>query len=692
MKRNNKLGLIFLLSSLIMVGRVDSIKALANGYLFADTADPMAVTVTFYDDYDSRGFNWTTTIKMDNPVVQLAKSDENFTENFTKAETLPAETIITDEVYFNYKAYKTDMEEGNYIYRVGNSQHWSDVGHITISDDQDGFSFIFVTDPQEGSIEGFTAWRDILYKAKEVCPDAKFIADAGDTVNDSHDWSSSHDMDQWIMALDLPKDLLMNFVIMPASGNHESWGHSFADRFTMDYQGPIDTGGGYYAVNYGNAFFAVLNTNESGSNRVTQAAWLDKVLGETDKQWKFVLMHKGPISTGDHSRESDVAEWRNEVLPLMAKHKVDFVMQGHDHVYVRSKPYLYGKSASGGTYSGKVPNMEETYITEIENGEEISYSVEPAGTFYVTANYSGTKQYQPVDYDKSLIFPAINPLNGKAMSIQPGNQTFTTITVGKNSLNYNAYLYDRKTDTATLYDTYNLKKNTYVHLEEKLQEAKEDISIYDAKFIKECVDEYDGLVEKAKASLSEHALQTIEAYKQINIADYIAAYEVVKAIDDVKEVEATDAFAKTLKSLKGMLQDLNEDQQKLVINASKIEELEEQMMDIHYANVVSELISEYLKGNVEYDIANLAYNRLTEDQKKLVVKQSFKESEIGENVDDTSDQPQSDSPISSEEPEEDNKEEKKGCRGNINSPIAISIIGLIFGLFLVLKRRAKYEN
>ena len=278
------------------------------------------------------------------------------------------------------------------------------------------------------------------------------------------------------------------------------------------------------------------------------------------------------------------------------------------------------------------------------------------------------------------------------MSIQPGNQTFTTITVGKNSLNYNAYLYDRKTDTATLYDTYNLKKNTYVHLEEKLQEAKEDISIYDAKFIKECVDEYDGLVEKAKASLSEHALQTIEAYKQINIADYIAAYEVVKAIDDVKEVEATDAFAKTLKSLKGMLQDLNEDQQKLVINASKIEELEEQMMDIHYANVVSELISEYLKGNVEYDIANLAYNRLTEDQKKLVVKQSFKESEIGENVDDTSDQPQSDSPISSEEPEEDNKEEKKGCRGNINSPIAISIIGLIFGLFLVLKRRAKYEN
>ena len=617
--RKNRKKISFLITglcALIVFSPALGIRAYAkNSGNFTDAGvQPLAVTVTFYDDYDSRGWCWTTTSPVADPVVQLLPEGD---EDWTAAETLAASTAVTDGAYYTHKAYKTDMQPGDYIYRVGDGTVWSDTGKIRIDDGADGFTFLYTTDPQDYDEVGFTQWANLVAKAYELYPDAAFMANGGDIVNDSHD-ALDHDMDQWIYAMDLPKAQLMNSVFVPAAGNHDSWATSFTDRFTIDYQGAVQTGG-YYTFTYGDMFFAVLNTNESGAGIQAQAEWLSEQLAATDKTWKIVMQHKGLISTGDHSNESDVAAWREALLPVMARYKVDLMLQGHDHVYVRSKPYLYGES-NGGYYNGRTPNMEETLITEYRDGEEITYSVEPSGTFYVTANYAGRKSYAPVDYDKTLIYPAINPYNGKAMSVEIKQQMFVSVRICGNTLGYNAYTFDGT--NAELYDTYNVKKNTFLPVEELLKEAPAagEVTVFDAEKIEEALDAYGELVPRAQDALSSEALAKIESYSELPLADYLAAYPVARAIAELGEAEASAEFSSALKQLKRLYADLTESQQALVSNYAEIAAAENSMIDIYAADAVTKMISRYRAGldGLTIEEVRLAYAALTPVQQALV--------------------------------------------------------------------------
>lgn len=588
-----------------------------GGNFTGEGAKPLAVTVSFFDDYDSRGWCWTTTSPVNAPVVQLAKADGDGEPDWSLAETLNAATTVTDNAYYLHKAHKTDMQSGEYLYRVGDGTTWSETGEVTVDDGSDGFTFLYTTDPQDYDATGFSQWAQLVAKAYETFPEAVFMANGGDVVNNSHD-ELDHDMDQWIYALDLPKKEFMNSVFVPAAGNHDSWGTSFADRFAIDYQGSTQTGG-YYTFTYGDMFFAVLNTNASGSGITAQAQWLSEQLEATDKTWKIVMQHKGLISTGNHSNESDVAVWRKELLPLMAKYKVDLMLQGHDHVYVRSKPYLYGEN-NGGIYNGRTPNMEETLVTELRDGNEITYSVEPSGTFYVTGNYAGRKSYAPVDYDKTLIYPAINPYNGKAMSIEIKQQMFCSVRISGNTLEYNAYTFDG--ENAELYDTYNVKKNTYLPVEELLAEAPsaEALTVFDAQTVDAALKAYDGLVPRAQSLLSADSQQKIEGYSLLPLEDYLKAYPVAKAIEDMGRVEASAEFSKELKKLKAMYADLGEAQQALVSNYEKIAAAENAMIDIYAADAVTKMISRYRDGKDGLTLGELrlAYAALTDGQKALV--------------------------------------------------------------------------
>ncbi len=596
-----------------------AVTALAKngGHFIGTGAKPLAVTVTFYDDYDSRGWCWTTTSPVSSPVVQLVKADDKESADWKGAETLSAVSSVTDGAYYTHKAFKTDMRAGSYAYRVGDGNVWSETGTVRVDDGADGFTFLFTTDPQDYDETGFSQWADLVAKAYETVPDAVFMANGGDIVNNSHD-ALDHDMDQWIYALDLPKENFMNSVFVPAAGNHDSWATSFTDRFAIDYDGSVQTGG-HYTFTYGDMFFAVLNTNESGGGIAEQAKWLSDKLAGTDKTWKIVMEHKGLISTGDHSNESDVAAWRKELLPVMARYKVDMMLQGHDHVYVRSKPYLYGENG-GGYYGGRTPNMEETFVTELRGGEEITYSVEPSGTFYVTANYAGRKSYAPVDYDKTLIYPAINPYNGKAMSIEIKQQMFTSIRIGGDTLEYNAYTFDG-TD-AELYDTYNVKKNTYLPVEKLLSEAPSaaELTVFDTEKVAAVLDDYCSLVPRAQSALSAEAQKKIEGYAALPLEDYKRAYPVAKAIEELGPAEAGAEFSKKLKALRALYADLSEAQQALVVNYEKISAAENEMIDIYAAEAVTKMISRYKEGldGLSIEEIRLAYAALTPGQQSLV--------------------------------------------------------------------------
>jgi 3',5'-cyclic AMP phosphodiesterase CpdA len=89
-----------------------------------------------------------------------------------------------------------------------------------------------------------------------------------------------------------------------------------------------------YHVDYQGVRFVVLDGTHAidlGSLEV-QAAWLDRVLGESKARWNIVMFHQ-PVFTC--ARPNDTAEIKRAWKPVLDRHHVDLVLQGHDHCYAR---------------------------------------------------------------------------------------------------------------------------------------------------------------------------------------------------------------------------------------------------------------------------------------------------------------------------------------------------------------------
>ncbi|MFI9205437.1 purple acid phosphatase family protein [Streptomyces sp. NPDC053048] len=151
---------------------------------------------------------------------------------------------------------------------------------------------------------------------------------------------------------------------------------------------------GAYSFVYGNVAVVALDANDvsyeiganTGYSRGRQTAWLDRRLrelrGRPEVDFVVVFFHHCAFSTTrGHASDGGVrAAW----LPLFEKHRVDLVINGHNHVYERT-------DAMRGTRVGK----------EVPIGE----SVDPTrdGIVYVTAGGAGKSLYD---------FPATDSYEG----------------------------------------------------------------------------------------------------------------------------------------------------------------------------------------------------------------------------------------------------------------------------------------
>ena len=84
-----------------------------------------------------------------------------------------------------------NLEPGTkYVYRVGDASTgiWSNNGTFeTACDGEEPCSFIALADVQAGNEINFTKSGAVQRTAMQVCPDAKFLMNAGDFVNDCND-------------------------------------------------------------------------------------------------------------------------------------------------------------------------------------------------------------------------------------------------------------------------------------------------------------------------------------------------------------------------------------------------------------------------------------------------------------------------------------------------------------------------
>lgn len=391
---------------------------------------------------NSRGFSWYT-YENGNSDLQIVKTSE-FDGTFANAVTYTGSVSVYREQYI-HKVYVNNLEAGtSYTYRVGDAAKnmWSENCTVTTDDGDDKFSFITIADVQASSDENFQHASLTLRGALEVAPEASFIANLGDYVNDNTN-------DEWDWYFKHFAFANNNYTQVPVAGNHDGNitnklnTNCFKNIFALDESDNQSLEGVYYSFDYGNAHIAVLNTNDMYPMTQAQRNWLVNDMKTSDATWKIVMMHRSFYSAGKNINKPDTVIMRNVLLPIIDELGIDMVYAGHDHMYLRTTQ-VYADAT--------VENVE--YVTESFNGENVTFALNPDGTVYTLPSTAGTKRYT---VNEDALSPILDVAD-VAFTTRDRGGCFCVTEIDGGRLVYKAYIVDDDTQEIELVDTYAIKK------------------------------------------------------------------------------------------------------------------------------------------------------------------------------------------------------------------------------------------
>ncbi len=396
--------------------------------------DVSRVAVTINGESDtSRGFSWYTDEKCAS-YVQIAKADDSI-ENGTLVKGYSYRAMKK----YVHKAVVDSLEGGTkYVYRVGDGEVWSEEGYFTTSSvTNPNAQFIVISDVQAYNEENFQKAAAVMKKAVETAPDHEFIVNLGDFVNDC----TNEEWDSYFRNFAFAN---MNTTLIPVAGNHEGnfqW-NKFNNIFNIGAaKGSLTATGCYYSFDWGDAHFAVLNSNDMYPMSIEQINWLKNDMRQSDAKWKIVLMHRALYSAGKNINKPDTLVMREVLLPVIDSLGIDVVFAGHDHMYFRTKQVK----------NDKVQLCES--ITEVYNGEETEFILNPEGTVHILPSTTGTKRYG-VNEDA---IPPILECGDVVRDTKTGG-VFSVVSLDSEHFVYKSYIVDDETGETELIDSYAIKK------------------------------------------------------------------------------------------------------------------------------------------------------------------------------------------------------------------------------------------
>ena len=149
-------------------------------------------------------------------------------------------------------------------------------------------------------------------------------------------------------------DLIKKVPVFPVLGNHdvrEGNGAAFLENFHPPLGSPGSTKR-YYSFDWGDVHLVALDSElyygDEGGSAEQQKAFLERDLAATGKRLKIAFLHRSPYGSSRHGGDKKV---RAVLEPVFARHGVDLVFAGHDHVYERMVPIrgvTYVVSGGGG--------------------------------------------------------------------------------------------------------------------------------------------------------------------------------------------------------------------------------------------------------------------------------------------------------------------------------------------------------
>lgn len=398
----------------------------------------------YADGATSRGFCWYT-LENGNSDLQIVPAIEYLVTGFKNAKSYTGSVEKFRDQY-SHKVVVDDLTAGTrYCYRVGDAAKdmWSDTCTFETDNGDNAFSFITIADVQASSDENFAQAAKVMKAALLTQPNAEFVVNLGDFVNDN----TNEEWDWYFKNFAFANN---NTTLVPVAGNHDGNitnkfnTYVFQNTFCLDESDNQSLEGVYYSFDYGNAHIAVLNTNDMYPMSQAQRNWLINDMKNSDAKWKLVFMHRALYAAGKNINKPDTIILRNTLLPIFDEIDIDFVYAGHDHMYLRTAP-VYGEAKT-----------EFETVTESFRGVSTTFALNPKGTVHALPSTAGTKRYS---VNEDAIYPILEVADVKLSTSDMGG-CFATTTIDGDYLVYNAYVVDDETQEISKIDSYAIKKTT----------------------------------------------------------------------------------------------------------------------------------------------------------------------------------------------------------------------------------------
>ncbi|WP_282926325.1 metallophosphoesterase, partial [Helcococcus kunzii] len=395
------------------------------------------------DAATEKNLSWVT---VENTDVKVTVKDENGKEVFT--ETVKGTS--NEKVYTYTSEVKGLKASSKYTYTLENLSNVVEGEFRTAAPNgtEGKVRFAMLADPQIADATRAEATGAIFKQLSDYSKESPFdfLYIAGDHTD------RGADEDQWQALFhngglfpNATQDFLLKNTLHSTQGNHDA----------IDFKGHINTPDeigeeefqkGVYSVDYGKVRFininnASYNVKELATNPAFKSMleFLKKEVKEAkdNGMWTVLGFHK-PLYTGaSHIDDGDVVEYRKILNPIISELDIDFVLNGHDHVYSRG---FVNKDGYNATELDKEKTAENGGVTTFKH-------VNNAPLHLVSEHSGGLKWYRPVDYtvaEGDPIAPNYEFLDKNSATETPASQdekeqTYMVIEIDDNQAHFVAY-------------------------------------------------------------------------------------------------------------------------------------------------------------------------------------------------------------------------------------------------------------
>ena len=312
---------------------------------YAPAARPDRILATPAAD-PARGFqvSWRTSAGIEAPRLELVVADDSPAVGEPRSLAARSSAFATGNGAGHQHRVDVDGLEPDtlYAFRVeGGNGWWSPWKQLrTAAAPGAALEFLYFGDTQN---KNASHGSRVLLEALRHAPQARLALFAGDLVSGG----DGEDDNEWGEWADITAPVAATMLVAPVAGNHEYFkqfedtprerrvlGQHWPHMFALPDNGAPGAERTTYWFDMHDARFVVLDGTSALDlgTAAAQATWLDGVLRDNPRAWSIVAIHQ-PLYSPREGRDN--ALLREHLMPVLERHQVDLVLQGHDHTYGR---------------------------------------------------------------------------------------------------------------------------------------------------------------------------------------------------------------------------------------------------------------------------------------------------------------------------------------------------------------------